>query len=1641
MPDNKLKTLHKGLQEEGMTDKNFEEFSSEYSNPEKQVFLHKGLQEEGMTDKNFEEFSSEYFSKLVDPKGGKAESQDGDFQFLSASTNSSSESNPNTPTSPAVELQDATIDLYEQYKEVVGGTVTIDQEGDIDSLVGRLYSNRDRSRTISQKKRSELRDTSLEDYKELDNVKAIVKQKREEYRVKNRREFLAKLPNEDQVKLLSHIESLYSGAKEETKEIAAESEIQKNYLSTTKKATEELLKKGEYTEEDIEFLKETSQKFMTVANEYNDNVDDLNNSEDVFGSFQEQLSHLKRTTSTTVDIIYKTAGSIAGALDSITEFVGEFPLAGVPSISNAEASPKLFESIQDPLKSVVKFAEDYGQESVALGSIESPADFLAWGKDVLTSQAGNILLTMSGSPELAFVATSAAAGGDKIKELKASDKNYTKADLQKAALFSAVVGGFESIVDRGILKRAKGALKNAKKTATSNKKVLGKEVLKDIGVDISVGQISNSLNNIFDKYVLGDDVHILDGWKENLAADLFMQGTIQGASKGLPVAIYETTKAVRKVADKKKYNTNNKRIKSIFEQMQNLDDSDPLKAKLQGKIKEILGENENIIDNDIQSLNKLTKEDAKELTKIDKELKKAFEEKKSIEDSEALEGSVAEELATEVQQKIVDLSKKREALLDANGFNKAIRAKAKQNIIERKKEKLKEKGLDPESYEVTEPEIVKEYNNLFEDLEVESKSQFIKAYKVSKDFAREFARREGTTLEGSVKEASLKLEETEYYKTLKSDEARKNIKRNFEFEVRKTLLEEDYFKPEGIAIKDRIIKGKSKVKDFVATKFIDSYYKLEKQVYKNYGYEDAKDAIAKLRLYNKKAAQGIENFDTDRVTPILKEIKESDYDFSEVEQYMKAVHSLEASSYINTKNEDKKHIGAGMSIERAGAILDKYKDNKNILNLATKLQDITNDTRKILLEGGLISEKRAEELTSFYDFYVPLSGFDSSSGVEIADFTPSAKLNVSNLAPKKREGRTIESENAIANIFTAYQKAVMNAEKNKVLSSIASLKDLGEGNGQLFEIVDGTLPIEQGNDRDSYVSFFDKGVKKHIIFKDKSINKALNKADVLRASQFFKVLTPVKNWFTSVLTTYNPDFVLSNFVRDGQTAITSIFSDIEADPSFKGVSSTKVAKDMMGYMASGLGDVYKGVRNNQFDTSTKEGRYAKEFFEEGGYTRFANLYNVDQVVKRLNLDQLASQDTKGKKPLEKFKINKAKATSWIRSKKNFAENINGTVENIYRYSSYSALRDQGVSKQDAAKFAAEMTIDFNQSGEWGSAASATYFFFNASVQGSRRFWKTLYNKKLNTETGKKDFTTAQKMMASFVGISFANTFAHLTTGEQDEDGKTFYEKQPDYIKNTHMRFGTGKRTVDIPVQYGFNVLSTLGNTMAEVALGRKDMAQGITDVAMVTLDSFLPVSVSNIGADKPLEKLADTAVPSVVQPLYDIAINKNFFNAPIYSEYDTSEDQLEDQVGYLIEVLLGGIGKTVANTKGFVDSVQEGDPNYEKLTIVRRFQSEYNPFYDISEFKNSFKEIQEKRKKVIKENKGKPVSQLSKKDKKVLELYNKANGYNKKINSLYKAKQKLADADKKTAAKKDKEIKKLIKEAALKGIQIIDKNK
>jgi hypothetical protein len=366
------------------------------------------------------------------------------------------------------------------------------------------------------------------------------------------------------------------------------------------------------------------------------------------------------------------------------------------------------------------------------------------------------------------------------------------------------------------------------------------------------------------------------------------------------------------------------------------------------------------------------------------------------------------------------------------------------------------------------------------------------------------------------------------------------------------------------------------------------------------------------------------------------------------------------------------------------------------------------------------------------------------------------------------------------------------------------------------------------------------------------------------------------------------------------------------------------------------------------------------------------------------------------------------------------------MENAIRLSAYKVGLDKGMSKEQAASLAKNLTTNFNKKGQIGNQAGALYAFFTAAVQGTTRMIRTLKG-----PAGKRIFFggliigAVQAMMLALAGF--------------DED------EPPDFIKDRNfvIPLPNGKY-ITIPMPLGYNVIPATSRIITEWALsGGRDTPKRVAHFFELFLDAFNPIGNAGFSFQ--------TFAPTIADPAVALFENRDWTGKPIAKEDLSSLDptpgytraketaswfskQLSeflnlatggtdykpgvfsptpDQLDYLVGVAFGGVGREALKLEQTVTSGFTGEelPPY-KIPLVGRFYgdtssqaAQRSKFYDnmieLNKHENEIKGRRKDRKNVGEYTRENPEAML----------FGVANNVERQVRSLRKQRERLLEKD------------------------------
>ena len=625
--------------------------------------------------------------------------------------------------------------------------------------------------------------------------------------------------------------------------------------------------------------------------------------------------------------------------------------------------------------------------------------------------------------------------------------------------------------------------------------------------------------------------------------------------------------------------------------------------------------------------------------------------------------------------------------------------------------------------------------------------------------------------------------------------------------------------------------------------------------------------MAEELMYGK-AAEDLAKLDQ-RVDAITAAMKKAGIKVDVLSEYMYALHAKERNAVIAKRTNDGLVDGSGMTDAEADAILNSA--NKAALDpIVAMVREIQQDTRNTMVKHGLETQETVDAFEAMFNNYIPLAGLSTDELTGSPYPTGGAGMNVFGPTTKRAEGRKSKAENVLAQVIAQNAAVHIKGRTNEALQKLHNLIEENP-NPKVWRILNAKDVTDPNDSR--VVAVRVDGKQKFIYFNDASYAETLRGMNLPQSNAFVRALRAPAQWLRASFTTLNPEFVISNFSRDIQSAIFNASAEAEIEGGM--LNNRKTVARIFKLVPDSLKTLTKNAVNRKGDPAIE--KYFQEFKEDGGKTGWA-------YAKPL--DQLASE-------LESNAEGKTKTQEILGKAKNFAEfieGINDAFENSIRLASYIAARENGVSREKAAQLAKNITVNFNKQGEWGPTLNAVYLFFNASVQGTARLGRSLLSlrpQKRPDGTDRKAYeriTSAQWMAGGLSVFASMLTALGYAMSDDDEDGIPYWDKIPDYVKERNLVImrPNGKDYFKIPMPYGFNVFANMGTAMTEAAYGGREADEAMMFLFNSFMASFSPVS---FGQSKDLfTSVGKGAVPTVMKPFVDVMVNETYFGGPVTGE-------------------------------------------------------------------------------------------------------------------------------------------------------------
>ncbi|MEM7528830.1 MAG: LPD38 domain-containing protein [Pseudomonadota bacterium] len=743
---------------------------------------------------------------------------------------------------------------------------------------------------------------------------------------------------------------------------------------------------------------------------------------------------------------------------------------------------------------------------------------------------------------------------------------------------------------------------------------------------------------------------------------------------------------------------------------------------------------------------------------------------------------------------------------------------------------------------------------------------------------------------------------------------------------------------------------------------------------------EAQNTFAVAKLYIGKTADRMEKLYDETVKPITQALRDAKIDRQEIEWYLIAKNVRERnamiaglyaqsdpeSDFARAAENDNVKGGSGYSNKWADDQIAKAEaspkavDLKRVAGMVRKMLD---DSLRSQVKSGLISDADAKAMRQAMPNYIPLRGFADDTG-EGQGRAGGRGFDIRGKESQRAMGRTTESDSPLSYALAQAANTIIRSEKNAVGRSLLLLVQ-NNPNEKLWEIDRATpsksvrkvpqfdsrtgdfvldpttgMPkmVEQAfatsrpdNRFDPNVMIVKQGGREiRITIHHDGIAQGLKQLHPEGMSWFVRTMGGLTRLVAALNTRWNPDFIIPNLTRDIQASVLQIGD----------VQSKEVASKMRRSLVRNMAPAVKGMA--QHFSGVGSGKWkdlAAEMIEAGGKVSYID-YNDVQGIKAL-----IDRESDPQSVMRRFLKVKRGAGAAIEF---FAD----STENGIRLAAYVAAKDAGLSKQQAAIIARDITTDFNQRGTLSPSMNAWFLFFNAAVGGTVRTGRALTQSR---------FT--QKAAGGLVLLGLLEALG----GDEE------YEKVPDWQRERSIivpSYLTGMEpgeNVKIPLPWVFNVFKVIGSETgralrygepAEEAAARiiSSMFAALSPIQSLNPSAFAPVVEAygfnenwlgqRIAPDYPFSKGPDSEryFPSVNRYIRDLttwvneATGGNQGRSGSVLGFDTSFNP--EYIEHILEAYGGGSLRFINRMMKLGEDAAEGRLiEWEKAPLTRQFYS------------------------------------------------------------------------------------------------------
>lgn len=380
-------------------------------------------------------------------------------------------------------------------------------------------------------------------------------------------------------------------------------------------------------------------------------------------------------------------------------------------------------------------------------------------------------------------------------------------------------------------------------------------------------------------------------------------------------------------------------------------------------------------------------------------------------------------------------------------------------------------------------------------------------------------------------------------------------------------------------------------------------------------------------------------------------------------------------------------------------------------------------------------------------------------------------------------------------------------------------------------------------------------------------------------------------WLSSVYTTRNPDFVLTNLARDAGYTNTMVWLKEDSSYAVNFNRNYATRANLLNMIR-----LYSRLMNGKLDLTDPTEMLFSQFISNGGETGYTAMRDLD------------AHKTKIKKELKKLSSDPSVRKVWNASF-DMLDLFNKAAENSARFAAFITSREAGRTLDRSIYDAKEISVNFNKKGagakfldsygaqvkndirdlSWknpnllkltkdvaiyqtvfSSGVGRSFFaFWNAAIQGSTNFGRVV----------KRHPKKALTAMAIMFALGLANAMVGASGDDDDdaEEGNGYFDHPSNTRRSNLMLRINGKSWASIPLPVEYRAVYGMGELLGSVMSGKERYTnQELAHEVLCQVSQVLPLDVVGEGSG--------AFVPTFAKPAFEVLTNESWTGLPIYKQ-------------------------------------------------------------------------------------------------------------------------------------------------------------